>query len=1786
MFVALFGLQQTKAQTVVTFTETMGTVSATTAIASHETANGFDNDGFTMSNGGAAGTADIRATNVSTGYTGASGAANVFFTGTGTLGFAIAGISTTGLTGLTMQFAYRKESATVLPVLAFEYSVDGTTWTPVTYTFSQAANVAVAWYLTPVINLPVACENQANLRLRWVKSGTQSVRIDDVVLRNFSAAASLSLVTSTMPAKFYSNAGFASDVYSFQANALNVGTNNVSVGAVTGFEYSTNAVGPFFGSLSLAPTAGNLSANVFTRMVSGAAGVVSGTCAVSCTGTTTQNVSLSGQRYGAGAAFTTGNLLVVRVGENGVTVPASAAAPAFLDELTPAGVLVQSVPFRYTVDGLNRRMAVSSSSTSDGVLNLSPDGQYLTFTGYDAPVFTSSITSSPAATNNRIVGVMGQNGILNSTTRINDGYDGNNCRNAVTLDGNGFWVAGAGTGGGTRYVTLGNTTTSTYVSSTPANTRVVNISNNNLYVSSQSGANIGINQVSTAGLPTTSGNTTNLIISGASDAYGFVFLDRSAAIPGNDVLYVANNNAGLLKFYFDGTNWNAAGNITSSSIIGITAKIVGANVDIFCVGNTASTIYKITDAGAYNATLTGSLSTVYTAPAGTSLRGVSLTPVTLPTPDIDHTFSTPGSGTIAQGASNAPLYSVQLDVSTAAATLTGATFTTSGSYAGSDISDFKLYFSTDATLDAGDNALGTISTSTGAGQSLAFTGLGQVIPIGTRYLFVAASVSGCASIGGTININSTALTAITYSQSTKTGTPVAGTSKSIVSGTLGNVTGLAASSGSPTVQVSWNNPSCFDQILVVAHTANITGTPSGTVYTSNLNYSTAPAFVGGGKVVYYGTASPQLITGLVSGTLYNVKVFVRKSTTWSSGLQVTATPQNPTFYAVASGVAASGAIWSLTPAGVPATAASLGGFTVNTSVVVQNGHTVTFSTSNVNMFNLTVNAGGAMTAGGTSNTYMNINGNAITNNGTIGTIVGDGISLNIEGVNVVFGGSGVNNVARIRKTASTNTTSTLVINSNVNVSFAGSAVYNNTNNTNFNVTINFLKSLNLTATGGILGDFTFDGTDGADTGERGGVLTVNGTLSLTGRLIATNNNTLPAFPSSLVINNGGRIISRDVDINTATGTGFPITIATSGRLSVSGKMRMLGGTLAANNVVFNSGAVLLHGAGTLDGATACSGTVTGAIQYRRQGTTTTYPGSEYNYWSSPVVNATASVIMSSISGTNAYTFNPLLASGSTQLGLLSGWTPVTSSTTMTQGRGYIATNAGLVTFTGVPYEGTLALPLTGSSFTKCNLVGNPYPSSVSATSLLAGNSGQIVPVFHFWDDDNSAGAGFTPADYIVVNTLGSSGGNGATWTGQIASGQSFFVEGATTTNTFTFNNSMRNANAATFFEENLNLQRVWISLTQGATAESEAMLAFLPEASNGYDVNYDAARMFANTNLSLSTTLNNGIYAIQAWPEIDATQIIPLSINAIQAATHQIQISGIDNIDASILVFLEDMETGILHNLREGAYSFEGNAQMSNSNRFSIRFSKPTVVSAVAETCAGFDGEIEIESETGIWNFTFSNAAGQMISNGTTNDNMLFEDLDGGDYLFQLTRNDYNVFMNITVPSAQNVDAIIMSGEQANVYVPKYFSSVASNATEVVWNFGDGSEVQLGENVEHTYEQPGIYTLSLTASNDECSYGIFQNIVVTNPTITAMEDLAKNSFRMLPNPAQNSLTLVKTGLTAASIEIVDLSGKVVLRETLGATAQTIDISTLSAGIYSVVYKQDKVYAVQKLVVQN
>ncbi|NCA81114.1 MAG: hypothetical protein EOM72_00010 [Opitutae bacterium] len=171
------------------FTETMGTVVSTTTLLAHETANGFDNDAYTMSNAGVASTGDVRVTSASAGYTGASGAANIWFPSTaGSYGFGIAGIDASGYDSLQLSFGYRKESGSANATFAVEWSTDGSAWTPVTVSGLPAEGAATGWYLISSLELPSGAVSAA-LQLRWVKSGSVAMRLDDVKLEGVTAAA-------------------------------------------------------------------------------------------------------------------------------------------------------------------------------------------------------------------------------------------------------------------------------------------------------------------------------------------------------------------------------------------------------------------------------------------------------------------------------------------------------------------------------------------------------------------------------------------------------------------------------------------------------------------------------------------------------------------------------------------------------------------------------------------------------------------------------------------------------------------------------------------------------------------------------------------------------------------------------------------------------------------------------------------------------------------------------------------------------------------------------------------------------------------------------------------------------------------------------------------------------------------------------------------------------------------------------------------------------------------------------------------------------------------------------------------------------------------------------------------------------------------------------------------------------------------------------------------------------------------------------------------------------------
>ncbi len=167
-------------------TESMGSVSGTTPIATHESANGFDNDNLTMS-----GTGDVRPTLPSSNYAGASGGANIFLTNIVNRNFIISNINTTGLSNLELSFGIFKSTiASTGSDLLVQISEDGVNYTTLTFAQLPTGSGSAVWhYRTAAGVIP----STGNLRIQFLQTGTLTqYRIDDVSLKFSSSSPSIS----------------------------------------------------------------------------------------------------------------------------------------------------------------------------------------------------------------------------------------------------------------------------------------------------------------------------------------------------------------------------------------------------------------------------------------------------------------------------------------------------------------------------------------------------------------------------------------------------------------------------------------------------------------------------------------------------------------------------------------------------------------------------------------------------------------------------------------------------------------------------------------------------------------------------------------------------------------------------------------------------------------------------------------------------------------------------------------------------------------------------------------------------------------------------------------------------------------------------------------------------------------------------------------------------------------------------------------------------------------------------------------------------------------------------------------------------------------------------------------------------------------------------------------------------------------------------------------------------------------------------------------------------------
>lgn len=170
------------------YSENFGTPTGTTPIATYATGTApatFQNTTPIAYSG----TADVRVTAASSGYSGASANGNVLINAVDEF-FQIDGINTSAFSpsGLQLSFGVNTPTA-VTNVLTVEVSTDATNWTPLTYT-----PTTTGWTLATITS---GIPSSTTLSIRFKSATTQQYRIDDVRVFNFNASCTLVLGTPT-----------------------------------------------------------------------------------------------------------------------------------------------------------------------------------------------------------------------------------------------------------------------------------------------------------------------------------------------------------------------------------------------------------------------------------------------------------------------------------------------------------------------------------------------------------------------------------------------------------------------------------------------------------------------------------------------------------------------------------------------------------------------------------------------------------------------------------------------------------------------------------------------------------------------------------------------------------------------------------------------------------------------------------------------------------------------------------------------------------------------------------------------------------------------------------------------------------------------------------------------------------------------------------------------------------------------------------------------------------------------------------------------------------------------------------------------------------------------------------------------------------------------------------------------------------------------------------------------------------------------------------------------------
>ncbi|MDW8274588.1 MAG: T9SS type A sorting domain-containing protein, partial [Chitinophagales bacterium] len=242
---------------------------------------------------------------------------------------------------------------------------------------------------------------------------------------------------------------------------------------------------------------------------------------------------------------------------------------------------------------------------------------------------------------------------------------------------------------------------------------------------------------------------------------------------------------------------------------------------------------------------------------------------------------------------------------------------------------------------------------------------------------------------------------------------------------------------------------------------------------------------------------------------------------------------------------------------------------------------------------------------------------------------------------------------------------------------------------------------------------------------------------------------------------------------------------------------------------------------------------------------------------------------------------------------------------------------------------------------------------------------------------------------------------------------------------------------------------------------------------------------------------------------------------------------------------------------------------------------KPTISASGPETfCAG-DSVILTSSEADSYSWSTGETTRSIVVRAS------------GSYTVVVTNADQCKGVGSSNPKVITVQpkpvANFTVSQQGNVVT---VTNTSTGATSFNWTFGNGQSSTQQNPSAVTYNQNGTFTITLTATNGNCSDVVSKQVVITGVSVEDIELPSISSVKLYPNPNKGFVTLEvsSTANEGAQIAVIDLTGRTVLslqRElTTGINQIPVLTDELSNGVYMVEVKVANAVRLARMIVNK